>query len=75
MKHQHTYDEHGNQLCCTPQEGKIYKEAGAKNLVKEGKSSEKSDKRGHEHTDDDGHDHDHESTDKSTFQLFLPSII
>ncbi|MBW8360093.1 MAG: cadmium-translocating P-type ATPase [Weeksellaceae bacterium] len=34
--HIHTYDENGNQLCCTPQEGKIYKNAGAEKLVEDG---------------------------------------
>ena len=34
--HIHTYDENGNQLCCTPQEGKIYKNAGAETLVEDG---------------------------------------
>ena len=33
--HTHTYDENGNQLCCTPQEGKIYKDAGAKVLIED----------------------------------------
>ncbi len=34
--HIHTYDENGNQLCCTPQEGKIYKNAGTEKLVEDG---------------------------------------
>lgn len=34
--HIHTYDENGNQLCCTTQEGKIYKNAGAEKLVEDG---------------------------------------
>lgn len=70
MEHQHIYDAQGRQLCCTPQEGKIYKDAGAKKLL------EKHDHdHDHEHSDDDGHDHDHENSDKTTFQMFLPAII
>ena len=46
MAHQHKYDKNVKQLCCTQQE-KIYTNAGAKHLLKEG------------HTEHDGHDHDH----------------
>ena len=41
--HHHKYDKNGKQLCCTQQE-KIYTNAGAKHLLKEG------------HSEDDGHD-------------------
>ena len=50
MAHQHKYDKNVKQLCCTQQE-KIYTNAGAKHLLKEG------------HTEHDGHDHDHEEGD------------
>lgn len=66
MEHQHIYDAQGKQLCCTPQEGKIYKDAGAKKLLEKHNHD-------HDHGDDDGHDHD--NSDKSTFQMFLPAII
>lgn len=66
MEHQHQYDAQGRQLCCTPQEGKIYKDAGAKKLLEE---------HGHDHNDDDGHNHDQDDSDKTTFQMFLPAII
>ncbi|MBD8082840.1 heavy metal translocating P-type ATPase [Chryseobacterium caseinilyticum] len=66
MEHQHQYDAQGRQLCCTPQEGKIYKDAGAKKLLEE---------HDHDHNDDDGHNHDHDNSDKTTFQMFLPAII
>lgn len=36
MEHKHKYDAQGNQLCCTPQEGKIYQNAGAEKLVEDG---------------------------------------
>lgn len=77
MKHQHTYDEQGNQLCCTPQEGKIYKDAGAKKLIVEdnGCCSTNVQKEVQHHSDDDGHNHDHDNSDKSTFQMFLPAIV
>ncbi|HBV17529.1 MULTISPECIES: heavy metal translocating P-type ATPase [Chryseobacterium group] len=74
MEHKHTYDENGKQLCCTPQEGKIYKNAGAKKLVEEdGDRIPKKKKEEHQHSDDDGHDHG--ETDKTAFQMFLPAII
>jgi len=62
MEHQHIYDAQRRQLCCTPQEGKIYKDAGAKRLL------EKQD-HDQEHSDEDGHDHDHENSGKTTFQI------
>ena len=64
QKHQHIFDAHGKQLCCT-QEEKIYTNAGAKELIKE--------KHQHDHSDDDGHDHSH--SDSNLFKVFLPSII
>jgi len=60
MAHQHKYDKNVKQLCCTQQE-KIYTNAGAKHLLKEG------------HTEHDGHDH--ENRKQTTLQMFLPAII
>ncbi len=71
MQHQHIYDKDGKQLCCTLEE-KIYTNAGAKSLLKNGHSEHD----GHdhdEHGDDDGHDHS--SGSESTFKMFLPAII
>lgn len=77
MKHQHIYDAQGKQLCCT-QEEKIYTNAGAKELLKNGHSehdghdhSQHADRE--EHGDDDGHDHSGGSD--SLFQMFLMPII
>ncbi|MFD2918919.1 heavy metal translocating P-type ATPase [Terrimonas rubra] len=70
MKHKHIYDAQGRQLCCTPQEEKIYTDANARTLLEEKPHREDHD---HEHSDDDGHDHG--STNKTTFRLFLPSVI
>ncbi|MFN3021983.1 heavy metal translocating P-type ATPase [Chryseobacterium sp. TY3] len=70
MEHKHKYDAQGKQLCCTPQELKIDKDSNK--LLKEEQHHE-GDGHNHSHSDDDGHDHG--STDKTTFQLFLPSII
>ena len=70
MEHKHKYDAQGKQLCCTAQEQKIYTDANAKKLL--GKHHNE-DGHNHEHSDDGGHNHG--STDKSTFQLFLPAII
>ena len=75
MKHQHTYDAQGKQLCCSEEE-KIYTEAGAKNQIEiDSCCASKSEKHHeHSHNDHDGHDHSH-SSDKSPFQMFMPSII
>ena len=70
--HTHTYDENGRQLCCTPQEGKIYKDAGAEELIEDGccrvtdkayRPVTKKTTPAAEHTDDDGHDHGNEHAD------------
>ncbi|RKD16332.1 cadmium-translocating P-type ATPase [Pelobium manganitolerans] len=68
--HKHIYDAQGKQLCCTPQEEKIYKDAKAKKLL-EKKHPEAA--LNHDHSDDDGHDHS--GGNQTTFQMFLPSII
>jgi Zn2+/Cd2+-exporting ATPase len=70
MTHQHKYDKNGKQLCCTQQE-KIYSNAGASTLLKEGHSSDD----GHDHDHEEGDGHDHESISQTAFQMFLPSII
>ena len=70
MEHKHKYDAQGKQLCCTPQEEKIYTDANAKKLLEKHHDN---DGHNHEHSDDDGHNHG--STDKSTIQMFLPAII
>lgn len=71
MEHKHIYDKDGKQLCCTQQE-KIYNNAGAAALLKNGHSE--NDGHNHEeHGDDDGHDHS--TANDSTFKMFLPSII
>ncbi len=70
MEHKHKYDAQGKQLCCTPQEEKIYTDANAKKLLEKHHDE---DGHNHQHSDDDGHNHG--STDKSTFQMFLPAII
>lgn len=71
MQHQHIYDKDGKQLCCT-QEEKIYTNAGAKELLKDGHTEGD----GHDHSahdDDDGHDHSGGS--ESIFKMFLLPII
>jgi Cd2+/Zn2+-exporting ATPase len=71
MAHHHKYDKNGKQLCCTQQE-KIYNNAGAKHLLKEGHSEH--DGHNHEeHSDEDGHDH--EESNQTTLQMFIPPII
>ena len=79
MQHQHTYDQDGKQLCCTLEE-KIYTNAGAKELLKDGHTegdghdhSKHAESKAEEHGDDDGHDHSGGS--ESIFKMFLPSII
>lgn len=75
MEHKHIYDKQGNQLCCTPQEGKIYKDAGAKKLLEDDRCCSTKSKNPEVHSGGGGHDHNHSNTDKSTFQMFLPAII
>lgn len=67
MAHQHIYDKNGKQLCCT-QEEKIYNNAGAAELLKDGHSEND----GHHHGEDDGHDHS--GSNQTTLQMFLPAI-
>ena len=70
MAHHHKYDKNGKQLCCTQQE-KIYTNAGAKHLLKEGHSHDD----GHDHDQEEGDGHDHESSNQTTLQMFTPPII
>ena len=70
MSHLHRYDKNGKQLCCTQQE-KIYANAGAKHLLKEGHSHDD----GHDHDHEEGDGHDHSGSSQSTLQMFLPAII
>ena len=70
MAHQHKYDKNGKQLCCTQQE-KIYNNAGASALLKEGHSEND----GHDHDHEEGDGHDHEGSNQTTLQMFTPPII
>lgn len=70
LVHEHTYDAEGKITCCTQQE-KIYTQAGASGLLKEGHVNK--DDHGHHHEGD--HGHDHSGGNKTTMQMFLPSII
>lgn len=70
MEHIHKYDAEGKQLCCSAQEEKIDKKAD--NLLEKSKHTA-NDGHDHDHNDEDGHDHG--STDKTIFQMFLPSVI
>ena len=89
MKHQHTYDKHGKQLCCT-EEKKINALADQRLRATLGDKAccaadsalnlsggRQAEKHGHQAVDensaDDGHVHDAEG--KSAFQLFLPAGI
>jgi Cd2+/Zn2+-exporting ATPase len=74
MTHQHTYNEQGEQLCCT-QSCKIYKNTDAQELLinNHEHANHQNHTHDHEHTDDDGHDHSHITG--STRSLFLPSIL
>ncbi|WP_177766389.1 heavy metal translocating P-type ATPase [Flavobacterium sp. I3-2] len=62
--HKHKYDTQGNQLCCVKTE-KIYKNAGAADLLKD-VNHDDHDHSGHDHGDGDGHDHgSHDDHDHS----------
>ncbi|TYP94441.1 Cd2+/Zn2+-exporting ATPase [Sphingobacterium allocomposti] len=72
MEHKHRYDAQGKQLCCTPQEEKIYTDADAKKLLEQ-----KHPKTAHsnDHDNEDGHDHSHSDGNDNIFKMFLPAII
>src|SRR5690606_36854454 len=72
MEHKHRYDAQGKQLCCIPQEEKIYTDADAKKLLEQ-----KHPKTAHsnDHDDEDGHDHSHSGDSDNIFKMFLPAII
>lgn len=72
MEHKHQYDAQGRQLCCTPQEEKIYTDANAKKLL-EIKHPEIA--YSHDHSDNDGHDRSHSGGNQSIFKMFLPAVI
>lgn len=59
----------------TPQEEKIYEEAGAKKIIEDDGCCSSKKGKPEKHSDDDGHDHDHDNSDKTTFQIFLPAIV
>ncbi len=59
----------------TPQEEKIYEEAGAKKIIEDDGCCSSKKGKPEKHSDDDGHDHDHDNSDKTTFQMFLPAIV
>ena len=59
----------------TPQEEKIYEEAGAKKIIDDDGCCSSKKGKPEKHSDDDGHDHDHDNSDKTTFQMFLPAIV
>lgn len=65
MEHLHRHNAEEKDTCCTE---------GQKNHVQTDVSDDCCSSKKHKHSDHDGHDHDH-STDKSTFQMFLPSVI
>ncbi len=71
MVHTHSYDKDGNQLCCTQQEKKIYTDAGAVELLKDGHTEHD----GHDHGHDDDDGHDHASGSDSLLKMFLPAVI
>lgn len=61
MSHQHTYNDKGEQLCCT-QTHKVYQNANAEELLDNHKD--------HNH---EGHDHSHEG--EHTWRLFIPPVL
>ena len=68
--HKHQYDKQGKQVCCTQQE-KVYINAGAKELLKNGHSHDD----GHDHNHEEGDGHDHSASNQTTMQMFLPAMI
>lgn len=74
MTHQHTYNESGERICCNQTE-KVYKNAGADDLLRTNPAPMDfiKNKEIPSHSDADGHDHSH--TEKATWVLFLAPII
>lgn len=60
--HKHAYDAHGKMTCCSLEE-KVYKNAGAKELIEQ------------KHTDDDEHNHQQENQSESVWKQYLPASI
>lgn len=70
MKHQHTYNDKGERMCCNQTE-KIYTKAGAEALLYPNEGAPKSaEEKKHVQHDSDGHDHSHEDN-ASPWTLFL----
>ncbi|WP_166334565.1 heavy metal translocating P-type ATPase [Sphingobacterium chungjuense] len=70
MKHQHTYNDKGERMCCNQTE-KIYTKAGAEALLYPNEGAPKSaEEKKHVQRDSDGHDHSHEDS-ASPWTLFL----
>ncbi len=70
MKHQHTYNDKGERMCCNQTE-KVYTKAGAEDLLHANASAAKPiEQKKQTHSDDDGHDHSHDD-DASSWKLFL----
>jgi len=65
VKHHHTYDENGKQLCCTLEEKIQYKSDKDSGCCATH----------HHHHSDDGHDHDHSDMKGSWPTMFLPALI
>ena len=70
MRHVHSYDNDGKQLCCT-QEEKIYSKAGASALL----VTERTVDDGHDHDNEEGDGHDHTSSSNSPIKMLLPAIV
>lgn len=79
MAHQHQYDSEGNQLCCL-KEKKIYKDAGAADLLKNTSNDDccSHESKTHQHSthedDEQEHEHSHDFS-ISSFKIWLPIII
>ncbi|MFY1047523.1 heavy metal translocating P-type ATPase [Chryseobacterium sp. GP-SGM7] len=59
----------------TPQEDKIYEDAGVKKIIEDDGCCSPKKGKPEKHNDDDGHDHNNDDSDKTTFQMFLPAIV
>ncbi len=71
MSHQHIYDAQGNQLCCTPQEGKIYTQAAARHIIEDDGCCSSATKKKQIST----HEHHHKHHANTAWQHFAPAAV
>ncbi len=73
-KHKHSYNAKGEMICCSLEE-KVYKNAGAKALIKPKHEHSEHEQSEHEHSGGDEHEHEHSHDEIQGWKQYLPTII